>query len=100
MKQVILLCAAGMSTSLLVQKMKDATTELDYPCEIEAHPIAEADMIKDRADIILLGPQVRFQMKKVQQICPGVLVETINPADYGQMNGKKVLEHVKEVLGE
>lgn len=100
MKQVILLCAAGMSTSLLVEKMKQATNELNYPCEIEAHPIAEADTIKDKADIILLGPQVRFQLKKVQQICPGVLVETINPTDYGTMNGKKVLTHVKEVLGE
>lgn len=100
MKQIILLCAAGMSTSLLVQKMKEAAKDMNYACEIEAHPIAEADAIKDRADIILLGPQVRFQMKKVQQICPGIIVETINPMEYGQMDGKKVLAHAKEVLGD
>lgn len=98
MKNIILLCSAGMSTSLLVEKMKAGAAELNYECNIEAHPIAEADQIKDIADIILLGPQVRFQMKKVQGICPDVPVETINPADYGTMNGKKVIAHAIEVL--
>lgn len=100
MKTIILLCASGMSTSLLVEKMKTAAAELNFQCEIEAHPIAEADQIKDKADIILLGPQVRFQHKKVQEICPGVPVQTINPSDYGLMNGKNVLAKVKAELGE
>ncbi len=100
MKNIFLLCASGMSTSLLVEKMKVAAAELNFECLIEAHPIAEADLIRDKADVILLGPQVRFQQKKVQEICPGVLVETINTSDYGLMNGKNVILKVIAELGE
>ena len=100
MRNIILLCAAGMSTSMMVQRMQAAAKEIGYECKIEAHSVSEADQIKDIADIILLGPQVRFQLKKIQDICEGVTVKSINPADYGHMNGKNVLMHAKEVLGD
>lgn len=100
MRNIILLCAAGMSTSMMVQRMQAAAKEIGYDCKIEAHSISEADQVKDVADVILLGPQVRFQLKKTQEICKGVIVESINPADYGQMNGKNVLMHAKEILGD
>ena len=32
MRKVVLLCAAGMSTSLLVNKMRDAAKEEGYDC--------------------------------------------------------------------
>lgn len=99
MKNIILLCAAGMSTSMLVQRMKEAAQAERFECTIEAHPIAEAEQIKDIADIILLGPQVRFQANKIRKECPDVLVDTIQSADYGQMNGKAVLQFAKEKMG-
>ena len=100
MKNIVLLCAAGMSTSLLVQKIREAAQERNYECTVNAHAIAEAENYADTADIMLLGPQVRFQMNNVKEACPGVPVETIDPVVYGQMNGAKVLEHIIEVLGE
>ncbi len=99
LKNIYLLCAAGMSTSLLVEKMKAAAKDLNFECFIEAHSIQEADIVREKADIILLGPQVRFQLKKVQSICPGVIVDTIEPTDYGLMNGKKVIEKAMKLLG-
>lgn len=100
MRNIILLCASGMSTSMMVQRMQAAAKEIGYDCKIEAHSVSEADQMKDIADVILLGPQVRFQLKKIQDICEGVIVESINPVDYGQMNGKNVLMHAKEILGD
>ena len=70
MTKIILLCAAGMSTSALVRKMQDAAKADNYECEISAHPVADASNYAD-ADIILLGPQVRYRLKDVQGQLPG-----------------------------
>ena len=39
MTKIVLLCAAGMSTSALVRKMKDAAKAEGYECDISAHSV-------------------------------------------------------------
>ena len=68
MIKIVLLCAAGMSTSALVRKMKDAAKAENYECDI------------------------------VQGQLPNNKVEVIDMKDYGMMNGKGVLDHVRKVL--
>lgn len=99
MRKIILLCSAGMSTSMLVEKMKQAAQAENYECTISAHAIAEAAEYGADADIVLLGPQVRFNLSKVKGMvsCP---VEVIDMAAYGLMDGKKVIAFVKKVLGD
>lgn len=65
MTKIVLLCAAGMSTSALVRKMKDAAKAEGYECDISAHSVSEAKNYQS-ADMILLGPQVRYRLKEVQ----------------------------------
>lgn len=95
MKKIILLCAGGMSTSLLVAKMKEEAQKDGYACEISAHSTAEAVKVGKDADLILLGPQVRFSLGKVKSQCPGVPVEAIDMRLYGKMDGKALLELAK-----
>jgi PTS system cellobiose-specific IIB component len=99
MKKIVLLCAAGMSTSLLVSKMKQYAEKIGYEAEISAHPVAEASQRGAKADIIMLGPQVRYEQKKIESMvkCP---VVAIDMQDYGMMNGKNVVEMAKKILGE
>jgi Phosphotransferase system cellobiose-specific component IIB len=99
MRKIVLLCVAGMSTSMLVKKMIEAANEENYDCTIEAFPIADAGIVAKDADIALLGPQVRFQLKKVENeiSCP---ILAIDMAAYGTMDGKKVIEQVKKELGD
>ena len=99
MRKIVLLCAAGMSTSLLVNKMKAAAADEGYDCDIAAFPVATA---RDHAhaDIILLGPQVRIAKSKVQGEVPGKIVQDIDMQAYGTMNGKKVIAQVKKALGD
>ncbi len=100
MKNIVLFCAAGMSTSLLVNKMKAAAAADGLEYEIAAHPLSEADTYGPEADIILLGPQVSYKLKETQAKFAGKPVEAINMQDYGMMRGDKVIAHVKEVLGD
>ena len=97
MTKIVLLCAAGMSTSALVRKMKDAAKAEGYECATMTHSVSEAKSYQS-ADMILLGPQVRYRLKEVQGELPNNKVEVIDMKDYGMMNGKAVLDHVRKVL--
>lgn len=94
MKKILLLCAAGMSTSLLVTKMKNSAKEKGIEVEIEACPVEKFIDKLTSYDIFLLGPQVRFKQDELNLIAKehNKKVEVINMMDYGTMNGKKVLE--------
>ena len=100
MRIIRLFCAAGMSTSLLVTKMKKAAEELGYECDIEANSVSEVTSKGPEADIVLLGPQVRYELKNVQEKLPDKVIEVIDMMDYGMANGMNVIKHVKEVLGD
>lgn len=98
MKNIVLLCAAGMSTSLLVTKMKEAAEKKGFECDINAYPMSEAaDKGKD-ADAILLGPQVQFNLNKVKAMFPDKIVDSIDMQAYGRMDGESVLVMVVEAM--
>ncbi len=98
MKKIILLCAAGMSTSMLVKKMQEAAAADNFECEIAAYPTSEAKDKAADADVILLGPQVRFSKGKVQEACPGVPVDAIDMKIYGRMDGKGALDAARKLI--
>jgi PTS system cellobiose-specific IIB component len=82
-----------MSTSLLVQKMKESAQKQGVEVSIEA--VAESDFAShaEGVNVLLLGPQVRFQFEHLKKTYEpkGIKVAMISPMDYGRMNGEKVL---------
>lgn len=96
-----LFCNAGMSTSLLVEKMKKAAAKKDIACDIEAYPANEMEQKTDGIDVALLGPQVGYMLKKAETICKEkqVPVNVIPMQDYGLCNGEKVLEFAMTLAG-
>lgn len=94
MTKIKLFCAAGMSTSLLVNKMREAAKKMGEEVEIDALPEAELKKCLDDLDVALLGPQVQYKLKEDQKICDeaGVPIAVIPMLDYGMMNGEKVLK--------
>ncbi|WEV50641.1 PTS sugar transporter subunit IIB [Lactobacillus sp. ESL0731] len=101
-KTIMLCCAAGMSTSLLVTKMQKAAQEQNKDVEIFAAPASEADskMSEKNIDCILLGPQVRYMeddfKKKVEGKNVGLAV--IDMQAYGMMDGAKVLAQAYQLM--
>lgn len=55
MIKILLCCASGMSTSLLVEKMKRAATKQNVDAEIWAVNAENTDLKDVEADIIFLG---------------------------------------------
>lgn len=99
---ILLVCAAGMSTSLLVSKMKEAADAKGLDVTIQAVSADQAGKHLDNTDVLLLGPQVRYKLphfkKKGEE--RGIPVDVINPADYGRINGQGVLEFALQLKGE
>lgn len=100
MKHVLLVCNAGMSTSMLVNKMKEEAKKQNLEVEIEAKSLTEAKKDLSGVDCILIGPQIRYELNNVKAAAGNIPVDTINMQDYGLMNGKKVLETALKMIGE
>ena len=54
--KILLACNAGMSTSLLVQKLQKEAASRGLDAEIIANPLNKALELIDGADVFLLGP--------------------------------------------
>lgn len=101
MKRILLVCGAGMSTSLLVTKMEEAAKEKGIDVTIEAASFSTLDTEIEGADVLLLGPQVSYRKNEfVKKYGEKVPIDVINQMDYGMMNGEKVLEQALEIMKE
>ncbi|AMC92873.1 PTS sugar transporter subunit IIB [Erysipelothrix larvae] len=100
MRKIVLLCAAGMSTSLLVNKINEAATAENYEIDVQAYPVSEAKNKVPIADVVLLGPQVRYALAKLREQHPGSNIDVIDMRDYGTMNGKAVVATIRRILND
>ena len=98
MKKVILFCANGFSTAMLCQKLTAACIKSgkggEY--EFEAYPFSEFQKKSPEASIILLAPQIRFNLKKVTQQYPDRPVILVDTMAYGLMDADKIFKQVTE----
>ncbi|MGL4366131.1 MAG: PTS sugar transporter subunit IIB [Cetobacterium sp.] len=93
MIKILLACNAGMSTSLLVNKMKKVAAEHKLEADIKAVPEIQAPSHFNDINILLLGPQIKFLENKMIELADGRFpVVTINTQKYGMMDGLGVLK--------
>lgn len=100
MYNIILVCEHGASTGMLTSRIKDAADAQGVDVNVNAYPYTKLGEIIDAADIVLLGPQVRFKKKTFEQkyADKGVQFMVIDTVDYGMMNGEKVLKATLDCL--
>lgn len=101
-KTIMLVCSAGMSTSLLVTKMQKAAESQGVEADIFAVSASDADTNLENkdVDVLLLGPQVRFMRGQFEQkLAPmDIPFDIIDMKDYGMMNGENVLKVALELI--
>ena len=91
--KILLVCSAGMSTSLMVNKMKKVAEENKLAAEILAVAEANAKEHFDTTDVLLLGPQVNYLEDTIRaEVGDRFPVITINSQKYGMMDGLGVLK--------
>ena len=103
MKEIMLVCNAGMSTSMLVTKMQKAAEAQGVEAKIWAVSLSEVDenVKNNNIQAILVGPQVKFVVKQLKaKFEPEIIISDIAMVDYGRMDGEKVLSQTLSMIGE
>ncbi|GGN55186.1 PTS sugar transporter subunit IIB [Oceanobacillus indicireducens] len=97
--KIVLLCALGMSTSLLVKKMNNEAANQSIDATIEAYSVDDLEEQLKIADIILLGPQIRYKKREIFKKAEeaGVPIAVIDMKAYGMLDGKKVLKQALDL---
>ena len=93
MRHLTLICMAGISTSLLVNKMKRLIRNENLEI-VTAMSERAFQRYTGQTDVLLLGPQLghRFESLKEQYKSKGIRIDRIDPERFGAMDAKAVLE--------
>jgi cellobiose PTS system EIIB component len=99
MIRIILVCAAGMSTSILVNNMRKCADPED---KIKACPMSELERLIEDCDVILVGPQIRFQVELINEMALvyGKKAALMDVKAYGQMDGAKILKQAHDLMND
>ncbi|MCY6958115.1 PTS sugar transporter subunit IIB [Clostridium brassicae] len=93
---IMLVCNAGMSTGMLAKKMEKIS---EGKCKVKAYGIAEYMDYLENVNIILVGPQIRFEYEDIKKTAGGIPVLNIDPLKYGSMDAASILKTVYVELG-
>ena len=96
MIQITLVCAGGLSTSLMVNKMKKAAELHGIETNIVAMSADEFLEEEYQTDILLIAPQLSWREEELKGAFHNQIkwIQSIEMVDYGMMNGEKVLMDV------
>lgn len=95
-RKVLLICAGGMSTGILMKKMESYASEHGINLKIDAIGMsAYEDSYKDY-DVILLGPQVSYKKAEIEQVTQ-MPIAVIAAYDYAVGNVENIMKQVDEI---
>ena len=97
--KILLICANGLSTSILMNKMQKWGKEKNIELEVRAVPMSEYLNVYKNFDCILIGPQISYQYNEIKANAIDVPVEKISPMEYGMSNVENIMKQVKACLG-
>lgn len=89
--KIILLCGAGLSTSLLAKKMQAEAVKQNKDITVEAIAYSDADDSLEEADLYLLGPQIEYYLDRLKEMVPDRPCAVVDMTIYGLMDGKRAL---------
>lgn len=95
MKNIMLVCNAGMSTGILAKKIEQASGNT---LKVQAYSESEYTDYLEGKDLVMIGPQIRFLMPQIKAAVD-VPVHAINPMKYGLMDGQGVYEDIQKIIG-
>ena len=96
--KIILCCVAGLSTTMMMDSMKDVLkkskvlNEKEY--SLEAIPVEQLPNEIEGTDVVLLGPQISYKKDYVEKITNPLNIPyvVIDQQTYGSMDGVTVLK--------
>lgn len=101
--KVLIVCAIGMSSSLLEAKTEEAAKAAGVALEMMScttPDVARWDFKENYVDVLLIAPQVRYKRKSLTKEAGqyGTVVELIESITYGMVDGEKLFQQIMTML--
>lgn len=101
--KALMVCAMGMSSSLLEAKTREAAKAAGVPFELKAintPEIARWDFALNYVDIVLVAPQVRYKRKSIAEAAKpfNIIVQDIDPVLFGMVDGEKLFQQIMDAI--
>lgn len=95
-RKVLLICAGGMSTGILMKKMEKYAVENSVELQIEAIGMSAYEEVYKNYDVILLGPQVSYKKAEIEAVTK-MPIAVIEAYDYAVGNVVNIMKQVDEL---
>lgn len=95
--KIMLVCAGGMSTGILMKKMEKWASDKGIDLEVKAYGIGEYESHYKAYDCILLGPQISYKECEVKSNVD-IPVDLIQSFDYAVGNVDNIMKQVDKLL--
>jgi PTS system cellobiose-specific IIB component len=94
--KILLVCAAGMSTSILMQKMEKYAANAGIELEIAAKGLFEYSDACEGCDVLLLGPQISYKKEEIEKQS-NKPVFVINPLEYAVGDAGAIFKQIENI---
>lgn len=103
--KVLMVCAMGMSSSLLETKTHEAAQAAGVPFDLKAittPEIARWDFETNYVDVVLVAPQVRYKRKSIAEAAApfNIIVQDIDPIMFGMVDGEGLFKQILAAVEE
>lgn len=95
-RKILLICAGGMSTSILMKKMEKYAQENGFMLKIQAVGMASYEDVYKNYDVILLGPQVSYKRAELEAATK-MPIDVIAAYDYAIGNAANIFKQVEKI---
>lgn len=96
--KILLVCAGGMSTGILMKKMEEYWKQQGQELTIRAVGLSEYQDASADYEIILLGPQISYRLDEIKENT-GLPCDAIPSYDYAVANCPQIMKLANKLLG-
>lgn len=96
--KILLMCANGLSTGILMKKMNQWAIDRQQDLEVKAIPVDDYLRVYKEYDVLLIGPQMRYKLKEVRKMASDRPSAVINPSDYALGNVDNIMKEVYKLV--
>lgn len=97
MYKIALICSMSVSCQALKTVIEKEIQTKELQCIVECFPIEKSEKIKNRFNIAVLMPQVKYNVKKVQDIVSPIPVIVLSKDLFQKCNGKELIKEILNV---
>lgn len=97
-KSILLCCSSGLTTGYFANRVNQFCKLNQLPYTVDAMGVDELISIDKKYEMILLAPQIQYQMKRLKETIKESLFAVVDPATFATYDCAKLIQFVEKHL--